>query len=271
MDAKLNMQVIPVEKMKPAKYNPRKNLKPGDPVYEKLKNSLADMGYVEPIVWNEFTGNIVGGHQRFKILVADGAKEIECSVVHIEDLKKEKELNVRLNQIHNDWDDNMLVTIFEEFKEDGRDIAEATGFDQEEIDDIFSNIYDKDVKDDNTKIDPEKVEPFVERGDVWTLGRHRLMCGDSTDGGDVALLMNGVKANLIVTDPPYNVDYESADGKTIENDKMADDQFYEFLLTAFKNMAEFMAPGSSAYVFHADLQGVNFYRAVETHKRRVSR
>lgn len=261
MNTSLNIQRIPIEKLKPAKYNPRKKLKPGDREYEQIKNSLDEHGYVSPLVWNEVTGNIVGGHQRYNILVAEGATEIDCSVVHIEDLTKEKELNVKLNKASGVWDEPMLADLFKDFQEQGLDLQDATGFNPEEVDDIFSNIYDKDVKDDNSSIEPETVEPFVERGDIWTLGKHRLMCGDSTDGGDVALLMENDRANLVVTDPPYNVDYESADGKKIENDKMADDQFYEFLLAAFKNMALFLAPGASAYVFHADMQGVNFRNA----------
>ena len=88
-----------------------------------------------------------------------------------------------------------------------------------------------------------------------------MMCGDSTDPAAVDLLMEGVKANLCVTDPPYNVAYESADGKKIQNDSMADEQFFTFLLAAFKNIAAHMAEGGSAYVFHADTEGLNFRRA----------
>ncbi|MEG2624564.1 MAG: DNA modification methylase, partial [Clostridia bacterium] len=102
---------------------------------------------------------------------------------------------------------------------------------------------------DECDIDPDEVTPFVQLGDVWTLGKHRMMCGDSTNADDVATLMDGVKANLVVTDPPYNVAYESADGKTIQNDSMEDGKFYDFLLAAFKNMAAHMAEGGSAYIF----------------------
>ena len=93
----------------------------------------------------------------------------------------------------------------------------ATGFDAAEVDELFSKVHDKDVKDDDCDIDPEEIVPFVEPGDVWTLGRHRMVCGDTTNADDVDLLMDGLKANLIVTDPPYNVAYQSADGKSIQN------------------------------------------------------
>lgn len=102
---------------------------------------------------------------------------------------------------------------------------------------------------------------FVERGDIWTVGSHRLMCGDATSTEDVAALMDGKKANLVVTDPPYNVAFESSDGLSIKNDKMENDKFYEFLLAAFKNMAEHLEKGGSAYVFHADTEGLNFRKA----------
>ena len=88
-----------------------------------------------------------------------------------------------------------------------------------------------------------------------------MMCGDSTDPDAVDILMDGMKANLVITDPPYNVAYESADGKTIQNDSMADEKFYAFLLSAFRNMAAHMAEGGSAYIFHADTEGLNFRRA----------
>ena len=105
------------------------------------------------------------------------------------------------------------------------------------------------------------MTPFVRPGDLWTLGRHRMLCGDATNADDVARLMDGLHANLVVTDPPYNVAYESADGKKIQNDSMADETFYAFLLAAFRNMAAHLAEGGSAYVFHADTEGLNFRRA----------
>jgi len=122
-------------------------------------------------------------------------------------------------------------------------------------------VHDKDVHDDECEIDPETVNAYVQPGDIWTLGRHRMMCGDSTSPEAVDALMDGIKANLVVTDPPYNVAYESADGKKIQNDSMADEQFFAFLLAAFQNMAAHMAEGGSAYIFHADTEGLNFRRA----------
>ena len=260
MNTQMNLQRIAVERLKPAKYNPRKDLKPGDPAYEKIKLSLKTYGYVDPVIWNEVTGNIVGGHQRFKVLTAEGATEIDCVVVHIEDPQAEKALNIALNKAVGEWEPVALAELLQDLQDSGYHM-DATGFDAAEIDDLFSKVHDKDVKDDDCDIAPEAVKPFVEPGDVWLMGRHRMVCGDSTSEADVNLLMDGLKANLVVTDPPYNVAYESADGKKIQNDSMADSAFYEFLLAAFRNMAAHMAEGGSAYIFHADTEGLNFRRA----------
>ncbi len=260
MQTEMNLQRILVEKLKPAKYNPRKDLKPGDAQYEKIKRSLREFGYVDPIIWNEVSGNIVGGHQRYKVLTAEGATEIDCVVVHIENPADEKALNIALNKATGDWEPVALAELLSDLQSGGYDLG-ATGFDAAEIDDLFSKVHDKDVTDDDCDIDPEAITPFVQKGDMWLLGKHRMICGDSTNPADVDLLMGDVRANLVVTDPPYNVAYESKDGKTIQNDNMGDSAFYEFLLAAFKNMAAHMAEGGSAYIFHADTEGLNFRRA----------
>ena len=260
MNTQMNLRRISVEKLKPAKYNPRKDLRPGDPAYEKIKRSLHDFGYVDPVIWNEVTGNIVGGHQRYKVLLAEGVTEIDCVVVHIEDAQAEKALNIALNKAVGEWEPKALADLLTDLQLSGYDLG-ATGFDAAEIDDLFSQVHDKDIRDDDCELDAEEVTPFVRPGDLWTLGRHRMLCGDATNADDVARLMDGLRANLVVTDPPYNVAYESADGKKIQNDSMADETFYAFLLAAFRNMAAHLAEGGSAYVFHADTEGLNFRRA----------
>ena len=181
-------------------------------------------------------------------------------MVHIENPADEKALNIALNKATGDWEPVALAELLQDLQLSGYDLG-ATGFDAAEVDDLFSKVHDKDVHDDDCDIDPDELTPYVQPGDIWTLSRHRMMCGDSTDPDTVDLLMDGVKANLVVTDPPYNVAYESADGKKIQNDSMADEQFFLFLLAAFKNMAAHMAEGGSAYIFHADTEGLNFRRA----------
>ncbi len=260
MNTEMNLQRIAIERLKPAKYNPRKDLKPGDPAYEKIKRSMHDFGYVDPVIWNEVTGNIVGGHQRYKVLAAEGVPEIDCVVVHIENPQDEKALNIALNKAVGEWEPKALADLLSDLQVSGYDIG-ATGFDAAEVDELFSKVHDKDVKDDETELSAENIEPFVKPGDLWTLGRHKMLCGDATAESDLNLLMGDAKANLIVTDPPYNVSYESSDGKTIQNDSMADEKFYEFLLSAFRNWLPHLAEGASAYIFHADTEGLNFRRA----------
>ncbi len=262
MNTAMNLQRIPVEQLKPAKYNPRKDLKPGDPAYEKIRRSLNTFGYVDPVIWNEATGNIVGGHQRFKVLVAEGATEIDCVVVHIENPQDEKALNVALNKAVGEWEPVALADLLADLQSSGYDVG-ATGFDAAEINDLFSQVHNQDVEDDG--FDTEKAaeaEAFVESGDIWLLGRHRLMCGDSTIPNDVEALMDGKMANLCITDPPYGCDYSGGTGLKILNDTLKGREFYEFLLAAMKNIYKHLADGGALYLFHSDAEKVNFYNAV---------
>ena len=262
MNMAIKTRRIPVEMLKPAKYNPRIDLQPGDPAYEKIKKSLDEYGYVDPLIWNEVTGNIVGGHQRYKILVAEGATEIDCVVVHIENPQEEKALNIALNKAVGEWEDQSLASLLQDLQESGYNMG-LTGFDDEEIDALLARKDVADIDDDETDLDAETIQPFVRKGDLWMLGPHRLLCGDATSTGDLDKLMDGVKANLILTDPPYNVSYESADGKSIQNDSMEDRKFHAFLYAAFKNWVPHLAEGASAYIFHADTEGLNFRTAFQ--------
>lgn len=263
-DIILEIQKIPIEKLNPAKYNPRKDLKPGDPEYEKLKKSMETFGYVEPIIWNKRTGNIVGGHQRLKIVMEQGQAKIDCVVVDL-DQTQEKALNVALNKVSGEWDLPKLADLISELDSELFDIS-LTGFDAAEIEDLFSKVHNKDVKEDDFDVDEaleEIDEPITKLGDVWLLGKHRLVCGDSTESKTYEILLEGKKANLCVTDPPYNVNYTAGREKerTIKNDNMEDANFYEFLIAAFKNIYNFLDDGASAYIFHADTEGFNFRKA----------
>ena len=243
----------------PADYNPRKNLKPGDAEYEKLKRSIEQFGYVEPVIWNKTTGRVVGGHQRLKVLIDMGITEVECVVVEMDE-SKEKALNVALNKISGDWDKDKLALLIADLQGEDFDVS-LTGFEPAEIDALFKDTIKDGIKDDDFDVDAELKNPTITKpGDVWTLGRHRLICGDSTKAETFDALMNGVKANLVITDPPYNVNYEGSAGK-IKNDNMADDAFYNFLLAAYTQMHSAMADDASIYVFHADTEGLNFRRA----------
>lgn len=241
----------------PADYNPRKDLKPGDAEYDKLKRSIEQFGYVEPVIWNKTTGRVVGGHQRLKVLMDMGMTEVDCVVVEMDE-DKEKALNIALNKISGDWDKDKLALLIADLQGADFDVS-LTGFEPAELDDLLNTGAD--AKDDNFDVDAELEKPtFSKAGDIWTLGRHRLICGDSTKTETYDLLMGSTKANLVITDPPYNVNYEGSAGK-IKNDNMADDAFYNFLLAAYTQMRSAMADDASIYVFHADTEGLNFRRA----------
>lgn len=255
----MQIEKIQTDRLIPADYNPRKDLKPGDPEYEKLKRSLEEFGYVEPVIWNKTTSHVVGGHQRLKVLLDMGITEVECVVVEM-DADKEKALNVALNKISGDWDKDKLALLIADLQGADFDVS-LTGFDPGEIDDLFKDSLKDGIHDDDFDVDAELQNPAVAKlGDVWLLGRHRLVCGDSTKADTFAALMDGKLANLVVTDPPYNVNYEGTAGK-IKNDNMGNEAFYDFLLAAFTNTEAAMAQDASIYVFHADTEGLNFRKA----------
>ena len=243
----------------PADYNPRKDLKPGDAEYEKLKRSIEQFGYVEPVIWNKTTGRVVGGHQRLKVLIDMGITEVECVVVEMDE-SKEKALNVALNKISGDWDKDKLALLIADLQGEDFDVS-LTGFEPAEIDAMFKDTLKDGINDDDFDVEAELKNPTITKpGDVWTLGRHRLVCGDSTKAETFETLMGTTKANLVITDPPYNVNYEGSAGK-IKNDNMANDAFYNFLLSAYTQMHSAMADDASIYVFHADTEGLNFRKA----------
>ena len=254
----MNIEKISVDQLQPAKYNPRKDLQPGDPEFEKLKRSVQEFGYVEPIIWNKRTGVVIGGHQRLKVLQHLGYTEVDCVVLDLDE-QKEKALNVALNKISGAWDVPMLTTLLRDLDESGFD-ATLTGFDVSEMSELFDDQSEI-VEDDPPEAAPDGTPPFSKPGDRWLLGRHVLYCGDSTEAKDVAALMGGKQADLVVTDPPYNVDYEGSDGKTIQNDNLPEEEFFRFLLAAFQRMREVMKPGTPFYIWHAETVGGAFRRA----------
>ena len=255
------IQTLPVGKLVPADYNPRKDLKPGDPEYEKLKRSLSEFGYVEPVIWNQITGHVVGGHQRLKVLIDTGVTEVECVVVEMSE-EKEKALNIALNKISGEWDKEKLSLLISDLQLADFDVS-LTGFDAAEIDTLLNNGMD--AEEDSFDVDAELEKPaFSKLGDVWTLGRHRVICGDSTKPETYEALMAGKQANLILTDPPYGIDYDKGTAGKIKNDKFdSDEGFYTFLHDAFSAMEAYLAMDGAAYVFHADSKGLTFRKAFE--------
>ena len=195
---------MPMVKIVPAAYNPRKNLTPKDPEYQKLKRSMEKFGYVEPIVFNERTGRVIGGHQRLKVLQEAGETEVTVSVVDLPETE-EKALNIALNKISGDWDMPLLKDLLEELDTGAFDM-DLTGFDADEIERLMAQFHVGGATEEK-KVPPVPEVPITQKGDLWLLGRHRVMCGDSLATTDVDKLFNGETADSIVTDPPHGVDY----------------------------------------------------------------
>lgn len=257
-ESNMNIQKINILKLKPSEYNPRKDLQPEDEEYIKIKNSILEFGYVAPVIINADM-TVIGGHQRLKVLKELGYEEIQCIVVDL-DKNKEKALNLALNKISGEWDNDKLEAILAELKETDIDMN-ITGFSNDEINDILKDIIGSNEDDFDLEEALEEIEePITKVGDVWKLGKHRLLCGDSTQQEDVMRLMNDQYADMLLTDPPYNVDYEGTAGK-IENDNMNETEFYNLLIDAFKNMHSVAKAGCPIYVFHADTEGLNFRNA----------
>ena len=248
-----------VDELLPYARNARKH---SDEQIAQLAASIKEFGFLAPIIISE-DNTILAGHGRVLAAKKLGLKRVPC--VRESHLTKAQRRAYTLADnkltLNADWDDEMLAIELSELQDDGFDLS-LTGFDEDEISDIFAETTDSEATDDDYDLTAalEKAS-FAERGDVWTVGRHRLVCGDATDPNDVALLMNGTKANLILTDPPYGVSFKSSSGLTIQNDSMKGDEFYLFLLTAFQNMVANLESGGAAYVFHADMEGLNFRRA----------
>ena len=254
----MEFKKLKINSLIPASYNPRKKLKPGDAEYEKIKNSVTEFGYVDPIIVNSDM-TIIGGHQRWSVLKALGYDEVDCVVIEI-DKTKEKALNIALNKVTGEWNKELLSDLIKDLQSLDYDVS-MTGFEPPEIDELFNDVHSKETKEDDFDVDAELSKPtLTQKGDFWLLGRHRLICGDATLPEVFDALLDGKKVNLVVTDPPYNVNYSSEAG-TIQNDNMADNDFYNFLLASYKNMANAMADDASIYVFHADTEGLNFRKA----------
>ena len=254
-----HMEMVAVEKLVPYVNNARTH---SPEQITKLRSSLREFGFINPVIIDKDYG-VIAGHGRLMAAKEEGIKEVPCVLVDYLTEAQKKAYIIADNRFAQDagWDEELLRIEIESLQAEAFDVS-LTGFEDQEIADLFAGDNDTGAEDDDFDLnDALEKAAFVERGDIWTVGRHRLMCGDATSADDVAALMDGKKANLVVTDPPYNVAFESSDGLSIKNDKMAGDKFYEFLLSAFKNMADHLEKGGAAYVFHADTEGLNFRKA----------
>ncbi len=227
----------------------------------QLRASLREFGFVNPVIVDK-DYNIIAGHGRVLAAREEELTEIPCVFAeHLTEAQKRAYIlaDNRL-ALNAGWDEELLALEFGELKDLGFDL-DLTGFDPKEIEKLFADDGNR-VRDDDFDLTAALEEAaFVLPGDVWTLGRHRLICGDATNSETVKQLMDGRKANLVLTDPPYNVDFKGSSGLKIKNDSQKSEQFYGFLLSAFRNLADSLESGGSAYIFHADTEGENFRRA----------
>ena len=275
MEQTLKTEKRKLNELVAADYNPRKALTPEDSEYQKIKRSIEEFGYVDPIIINE-DGTIIGGHQRCTVLKDLGYEEVDVVVVSL-DKQREKALNIALNKITGEWDELKLKDLLLDLDLGDYDIS-LTGFEQEDLAELVDNLaVEPEAMDDDfdgEAVLEDIVESKTKLGDVWKLGRHRLMCGDSTSQEDVATLMKGEMADLIITDPPYNVNYgDKADmldtylqkghrnNSRIKNDNMDNESFYSFMLQIYQSAYEFMRDGAAIYVFHAESTGHIFRQA----------
>ena len=253
-----DMQLVSLDKLVPYVNNARTH---SAEQINKLRSSLREFGFINPVIIDRDFG-IIAGHGRVLAAREEGIAEVPCVFVdHLTEAQK-KAYIIADNRMALDagWDEELLRVEIESLQAEAFDIS-LTGFGDDEIADLFGKDAG-DAKDDDYDLTAalEKAA-FVEKGDVWVIGRHRLVCGDATNPDDVEKLMDGKKANLIVTDPPYGVSFKSASGLTIQNDSMKAEEFYNFLYKSFANMVAHMESGGSAYVFHADTEGLTFRKA----------
>ena len=253
------MQLVPIGKLVPYVNNARTHSKEQ---ITKLRSSLREFGFVNPVIIDrEF--NVIAGHGRILAAKEENIEQVPCVFVdHLTEAQK-KAYILADNRFALDagWDEDMLRVEMEALQGMDFDIS-LTGFDEAEITDLLS-LDDGEAQEDDFDEDAAlQAEPFVKTGDLWLLGKHRLLCADSTKPEDVKLLMDSKKANVCITDPPYSCNYTGSTGMKIMNDNLKGEEFYQFLLSAFKNAYENLADGAAIYIFHSDAEKVNFYNAV---------
>ena len=253
------MQLVPIGKLVPYVNNARTHSKEQ---ITKLRSSLREFGFVNPVIIDrEF--NVIAGHGRILAAKEENIEQVPCVFVdHLTEAQK-KAYILADNRFALDagWDEDMLRVEMEALQGMDFDIS-LTGFDEAEIADLLS-LDDGEAQEDDFDEDAAlQAEPFVKTGDLWLLGKHRLLCADSTKPEDVKILMDGKKANVCITDPPYACNYTGGTGMKIMNDNLKGEEFYQFLLSAFKNAYENLADGAAIYIFHSDAEKVNFYNAI---------
>lgn len=247
------LQMIEIDKLIPYANNARTH---SDDQIKKIQSSLREFGFVNPVLIDKEYG-IIAGHGRVEAAKRENIKEVPCVMVEYLTPAQKKAYILADNRLAEDaeWNMDLVKLELQELQDLDFDL-DLTGFDMDEID---LNDDSGEAQDDEYDIElPD--EPKSQLGDIYQLGRHRLMCGDSTNKETVEKLMGDQRVDLFITDPPYNVDYEGATKEKlkIKNDSMADDVFRKFLVDAFAAADNVMKSGAAFYIWHADSEGYNF-------------
>jgi site-specific DNA-methyltransferase (adenine-specific) len=243
----MNVQEIKLKDIKPYEKNPRKN----DDAVPYVAESIKQFGFKVPIVIDK-NNIIVAGHTRYKAAKKLGFKSVPCIIA--DDLTDEQIKAFRLadNKVSEkaEWDFDMLNTELDDIIDFDMELFGFEDALQDDAEEVVEDEFEVELP----------AEPKSKLGDIYQLGDNRLMCGDSTVLEDVEKLMGGAQADMLLTDPPYNVNYEgkTKDKLKIKNDKMGNDNFRQFLIDAFSNADMVMKPGAVFYIWHADSEGYNF-------------
>ena len=261
----MNIETIAITRINPAPYNPRKDLKPDDIEYQNLVRSMQEYGCVEPLVWNKRTGHLVGGHQRFKVLLAQGVQEATVSVVDLGPAK-EKALNLALNKISGDWDTQKLSALLDELLQTpDLDIA-LTGFQLPEVEGLIADLLAPTTgAEQEPDADASDNRPAItQTGDLIELGlhgEHRLLCGDAAKMADLARLMGEHRARLCHTDPPYGVNYDRSNRPVakkaatahdkLQNDDLTPKRYAAWFAKVCDSIAESLVPGGGFYIWNS--------------------
>lgn len=258
MTTTTDMQLVSIDKLIPYTNNARTH---SPEQINKLRSSLREFGFINPVIIDR-DYNIIAGHGRVLAARGENITEVPCVFVdHLTPAQK-KAYVIADNRMAMDagWDEQLLRVEIEALQGADFDIS-LTGFDEQEIADLFAE--EKEAKEDDFDVEEELAKPcFSKTGDIWHLGKHRVICGDSTAQDTYTALVGDSKVNLVCTDPPYMVALNNASG-TIANDNLNDKDAYEFLMKAFQCLHEAMAKDASIYVFYATMKARLFYDAYE--------
>jgi len=244
-----------ISEIQPAKYNPRKI---SSDALGRLTKSLSELGNLQPITWNAKTGNIVGGHQRLKCYSALQKEEVEVWAVWLDETQ-EKAANIALNKLSGEFDLPALKDILEEI-DTGEIDLDITGFGADELADLMEQTKPE-VEEDEVPEVP--VEAITKPGDLWLLGEHRLLCGDSTSEADVSRLMNGEKADMVFTDPPYGVNYDGGHATDKRREKLKNDNSTLIYDDSVPNMFRHSKDEAALYLWFAATKSLQVLQVLQ--------